>query len=158
MKREIPLFIIDTKKSHKHGECDFLVCTDRDNSFVARIDYIPAQQPSYGDDYRIDYNRNGFSVKLSIIRITGLNPSPSALKTLMKKGLDYYTETVTLSVDATKATTRQCIDFIEKLSDGNKHYLQEAGIDHEERATILTSLMMLDAIKNKLYKLELSEG
>lgn len=157
MKREIPLFIIDTKKTHKHGECDFLACTDRDNSFVARIDYISSQEPAYGDDYRIDYNRNGFSVKLSIIRITGLNPSTSAIKTLMKKGLDYYAESVTLSVDATRATTRQCIDFIEKLTAGNRHYLQEAGINQKERTTILTSLMMLDAIKNKLYKLDLSE-
>lgn len=157
MKRDIPLFIIDTKKTHKHGECDFLACTDRDNSFVARIEYIPSQQSSYGDDYRIDYNRNGLSVKIQIIRITGLNPSTGAIKTLMKKGLDYYTESVTLSVDATRATTKECIDFIEKLTAGNRQYLQEAGIDHEERSIVLTSLMMLDAIKNKLYKLELSE-
>lgn len=157
MKREIPLFIIDTKKTHKKGECDFLVCTDVDNSFVARIDYIPSQEASYGEDYRIDYSRNGISVRLSLLRLTGKNPTPSRIKSLMKKGLDYYAESVTLSVDATRATTRQCIDFIEKLTAGNRHYLQETGINQKERTTILTSLMMLDAIKNKLYKLDLSE-
>lgn len=157
MKREIPLFIIDTKKSHKKGECDFLVCTDVDNAFTARIDYVLASEPSCGDDFRIDYSRGGLSLKMTILRKTGKNPSASAIRSLMKKGLDYYTNVVTLSVDATKATTEECIEFIEKLTDGNKHYLQEAGIDHEERATIITSLMMLDAIKNKLYKLKLNE-
>lgn len=157
MKREIPLFIIDTKKSHKKGECDFLVCTDKDSGFVAKIEYITASSPDYGDDYRIDYCRNGLSVKLSIKRMIGENPNTGNIRTLMKKGLDYYVETVTLSVDATKATTDECIDFIEKLADGNKQYLDEAGIDFDERKIILTSLMMLDAVKNKLYKLKLQE-
>lgn len=157
MKREIPLFLIDTKKTHKKGECDFLVCTDRDNSFVARLDYIAAQEPCFGDDFRIDFNRNGLSLKLTILRITGLNPSTSAIRTLMKKGIEYYTDSATLSVDATNATTRECINFIESLTAGNRHYLEEAGINHEERTTILTSLMMLDAVRNKLYKLELTE-
>lgn len=34
-KREIPLFIIDNTRNHKRGECDFLVCTDKDNGFIA---------------------------------------------------------------------------------------------------------------------------
>lgn len=157
MKREIPLFIIDTKKSHKKGECDFLVCTDKESGFVAVIEYISASNPESGNDYRIDYSRNGLSVRLSIKRIIGINPNVANIRTLMKKGLDYYVESVTLAVDATKATTKQCIDFVEKLANGNKHYLDEVGVDFEERKTILTSLAMLDAIKNKLYKLELSE-
>lgn len=157
MKREIPLFIIDTKKSHKKGECDFLVCTDKDSGFVAKIEYITASSPEYGDDYRIDYCRNGLSVRLSIKRFIGENPNTGNIRTLMKKGLEYYVEAVTLAVDATKATTDECIDFIEKLADGNKQYLDEAGIDFDERKIILTSLMMLDAVKNKLYKLKLQE-
>ena len=157
MKREIPLFIIDTKKSHKKGECDFIVCTDQNNGFVAKVEYVAAAEPEYGEDYRIDCNRNGLSVKTTIKRIFGGNPKATEVKSLLKKGVDYYVESVTLSVDATKATTAECIDFIEKLSAGNKHYLEEAGIDYEERKVILTSLAMLDAIKNKLYKLKLEE-
>lgn len=157
MKREIPLFIIDTKKSHKKGECDFLVCTDQDNGFVAKVEYVAASEPEYGDDYRIDFNRNGLSIKTSIKRVFGANPKTAEVKSLLKKGVDYYVESVTLAVDATKATTDECIDFIEKLSAGNKHYLEEAGVDFDERKVIMTSLMMLDAIKNKLFKLKLSE-
>ena len=157
MKREIPLFIIDTKKSHKKGECDFIVCTDQDNGFVAKVEYVPAAGPEYGDDYRIDCCRNGLSIKTTVKRIFGSNPKTTEIKSLLKKGVDYYVESVTLSVDATRATTGECIDFIEKLSAGNKHYLEEAGIDYEERKVILTSLAMLDAIKNKLFKLKLEE-
>lgn len=157
MKREIPLFIIDTKKSHKKGECDFIVCTDQDNGFVAKVEYVAASAPEYGEDYRIDCNRNGLSIKTSIKRMLGANPKASEVKSLLKKGVDYYVESVTLALDATKATTDECIDFIEKLSAGNKHYLEEAGIDFDERKVIMTSLMMLDAIKNKLFKLKLSE-
>lgn len=152
MKREIPLFIIDTKKSHRRGECDFLVCTDKDNGFIARIDYIEQTQPEHGDDYRIDYCRGGVSLKLSIKRVFGTNPDKTNTRTLMKRGLDYYVESVTLAVGAKEISTQDCIEFIDKLSEGNKQYLQEVGSDFEELQTIKTSLMMLDAIKDKLNK------
>lgn len=142
MKREIPLFIIDTKKSHKKGECDFIVCTDQNNGFVAKVEYVASNAPEHGDDYRIDCNRNGLSVKTSIKRMLGANPKTTEIKTLLKKGVEYYIETVTLSVDATKATTDECIDFIEKLSAGNRHYLDEAGVDYDERNIVLASLAM----------------
>lgn len=157
MKREIPLFIIDTKKSHKKGECDFLVCTDQNSGFIARIDYVDSVDPEYGEDYRIDYSNNGLSVKLSIKRIIGNNPNKSDIKNLMKKGLDYYADSVIMKVDAINANTEECIEFVEKLANGNKHYLQEVGVDHDELVIIKTSLMMLDAIKNRLRKLQMLE-
>lgn len=39
-KREIPLFVFDKNRWHSQGECDFIICTDIDNSFVARVDYV----------------------------------------------------------------------------------------------------------------------
>ena len=150
MKREIPLFVIDTKKSHKRGECDFLVCTDKESGFVARIDYIKGEPSSIGDDYIIGHQRGDLAIKLSVKRVIGTNPSANHIRTLMKKGLDYYAEAVTLEVGATEITTRQCVEFLEKLRDGNKHYLQEVGADYNELQTIKTSLMMLDAIIHKL--------
>lgn len=154
MKREIPLFIIDTKKSHRRGECDFLVCTDKDSGFIARIDYIEQTSPEMGEDYRIDYCRGGVSARLSIRRTIGQNPNKTHIRTLMKRGLDYYAEAVTLSVNASKISTQDCIEFIDKLSEGNKQFLQEAGSNYEELQTIKTSLMMLDAIKDKLNRLQ----
>ena len=150
MKREIPLFIIDTKKSHKHGECDFLTCTDVDNGFVARIDYVENEAPGMGDNYIVGYKRGVLAVKMTIKRIIGLNPNQGNIRTLMKKGLDYYVESVTLAVGATEVTTKQCIDVMDQLAEGNKHYIKEFGSDFEQLQTIKTSLMMLDAIKHKL--------
>lgn len=152
MKREIPLFIIDTKKSHKKGECDFLVCTDMDNGFVARIDYVTDEPEGMTDDSITGYARHGLAIKMSIRRMTGKNPNQGNIRTLMRKGLDYYAEAVTLEVGATEVTTRQCVEFLEKLADGNRHYLQEVGVDYNQRQTLLTSLMMLDAIKHKLVE------
>lgn len=43
-KREIPLFIIDTLRNHKRGECDFIVCTDKDCGFIAKVDYIDEER------------------------------------------------------------------------------------------------------------------
>ena len=157
MKREIPLFLLDTKKQHKKGECDFIACTDIDSGFVARLDYIQEQQPEYGDNYRIDFANNGLSLKLSIIRITGKHPDTGNIRTLMKKGMEYYVKSVRLNVDASNITTDQCIDFIVKLCDGNRHALQDTRIDYNERRVVLTSLAMLDDIKNKLFKLKLIE-
>lgn len=153
MKREIPLFIIDTKKSHKKGECDFMVCTDKENGFVAKVEYIQQTHPELGDDYRIDYCRGGLSLKMSIRRMIGTNPDKAHVRTLLKKGMDYYVEAVTLSVDASKPSTLECLDFLEKLIDGNKHYLQQAGSDFDELQTIKTSMMMLDATRLKLQRL-----
>lgn len=74
MKREIPLFIVDSKKAHEKGECDFWVCTDQDNGFVAKVEYVAATSPEYGEDYRIDCERCGLSIKTTIKRIFGKNP------------------------------------------------------------------------------------
>ena len=43
MKREIPLFIVDSSRKHKKGECDYICCTDKDSGFIAKIDYIDVE-------------------------------------------------------------------------------------------------------------------
>lgn len=153
MKRETPLFVIDTKKSHKKGECDFLVCTDKDNAFVARIDYVNATAPDMGEDYRIDYCNNGISIKLSIIRMLGNNPNRTNLRTLMKRGLDYYAEACFIRFNPNSITTEQCVAFLESLINGNKQYLQQAGADYNELETVKSSLLMLATIQEKLKAL-----
>lgn len=39
-KREIPLFIIDNTRNHKRGECDFLVCTDKDKVYIDNFESL----------------------------------------------------------------------------------------------------------------------
>ena len=87
-KREFPLFILDTLRTHKRGECDYLVCTDRDNGFIAKIDFIPGEKEETGADYRISYANDGISCRIRIQQMTGANSRESDIRTLLKKGLE----------------------------------------------------------------------
>lgn len=148
-KREIPLFIIDKSRWHSQGECDFLVCTDIDNAFVARIDYV-SEDEADTDTMKIVKGTNGINLKLEIKRITGQNPTSGAIRTLMKKGCDYISENGRLRINTTNPSAEDCINFLNVLIDANHHKLQEAGSDYNARKVVATSLQMLEAIKDRL--------
>lgn len=153
MKREIPLFIFDLNRSHNLGECDFVTCTDRDNGFIAKIDYLEDAQDAVTDTTRIVKGRNGISPRMEIKRIIGINPINSSIRTLMKKGMDLYVERTQKSINVNSPSTEQCIDFLNVLIKGNRHIISEHGVNYKERETILTSLAMLEHIKAKLEKM-----
>lgn len=54
MKREFPLFIVDHNRAHKFGEVDFIYCSDIDNGFIAKVEYIDGIVEEVGEDYRIE--------------------------------------------------------------------------------------------------------
>ncbi len=153
MKREIPLFIFDLNRSHKLGECDFMTCTDRDNGFIAKIDYLEDVQEAVTDTTRIVKGNNGISARMEIKRIIGVNPSNSSIRTLMKKGMDLYIEKTQKDINVNEPSIEQCIDFLNVVIKGNRHAISEQGVNYKERETVLTSLAMLEHIKEKLYKL-----
>ena len=72
MKREFPLFIVDHNRAHKFGEVDFIYCSDIDNGFIAKVEYIDGIVEEVGEDYRIEPGLSGsnISAKISIKRIT----------------------------------------------------------------------------------------
>lgn len=144
-KREIPLFIIDALRTHKRGECDFLVCTDRDNGFIAKIDFIPGDKEETGADYRIGYANNGISCRIRIQQMTGVNSRESDIRTLLKKGLDYYVQSVRCQVNIERPSRQQCADFIRQLIRGNMKALDDAGSDYARRNIVKKSLSMLEA-------------
>ena len=90
MKREIPLFIVDSSRKHKKGECDYICCTDKDSGFIAKIDYIDGELEETGSDYRIGLSKNGISCRMKIVRSMGENPTETAVRSLLKKGMEYY--------------------------------------------------------------------
>lgn len=149
-KREIPLFVIDTNRYHNIGEADFLVCTDRENGFIAKMEYVTGENDIVTDTLRIGGNNGGIKLRMEVKRIIGTNPSANAIRTLMKKGFEFFTENVQVKVDIDQPTTEQCISFLEEMIRTNRHYIQQAGVDYEERKTIMTSLKMLESIENKL--------
>ena len=152
-KREIPLFICDTSRWHSQGEADFIACTDVDNGFVAKVTYISDNEPdTVTDTLRIGYENRGYKLRVEIKRITGKNPTPSAIRTLMKKACDYYVENRRTPIHTDEPSTVECVRFLSLLIDGNRHNLQEVGMDYKERRTIETSLKMLEAIRLKLLE------
>ena len=149
-KREIPLFIIDTNRCHSIGEADFMVCTDRENGFIAKLEYVTGGDDVVTDTIRIGGENGGIKLKMEVKRVIGTNPSANAIRTLMKKGFEFFTESVQLKVDIEEPTTEQCIGFLDTMIRSNRHYIEQAGSDYEERRTIMTSLQMLQSIRNKL--------
>ena len=65
-RREIPLFILDHSRKHKVGPYDFLVCTDKDNGFVAKVDYVIGMGELSTDMVRIGAARNGILMRIEI--------------------------------------------------------------------------------------------
>lgn len=151
-KREIPLFIIDTARAHKKGDCDFLVCTDIESGFIAKADYIDGEREEIGDDYRISYVNGGISLKIQIQRMTGANPQVSSIRTLLKKGMEYFVKIVSVPCNVEHPSKKECADFVGLLIRGNRKNLDEAGADYNERRTVEASLAMLQATKDYLQE------
>lgn len=152
-KREIPLFICDTSRWHNQGDADFIACTDQDNGFVARIDIVSSDEPdTVTDTLRIGCGNRGYKMRMEIKRVTGNNPTPSAIRTLMKKACDYYCENKRTLLHTEDPTTLECVRFLNLLIDGNRQNLQESGGDFSRRKTVETSLKMLEAIRLKLLE------
>ena len=117
MKREFPLFIVDHNRAHKFGEVDFIYCSDIDNGFIAKVEYIDGIIEEVGEDYRIEPGLSGsnISAKISIKRITGKNPDKTKIRGLLKQAMKYYTSLSTFSADIGNITVRQMVLFIDTL-------------------------------------------
>lgn len=152
-KRDIPLFIIDTNRWHRQGEADFIACTDLDNAFVAQVTFVDATEPdTVTDTLRVGYGNRGYKLRVEIKRVTGKNPTPSALRTLLKKACDYYVEHKHTTLNTDEPSTLECVRFLNLLIEGNRHNVDAAGMDYKERKTVETSLRMLEAIRLKLVE------
>lgn len=148
-KREIPLFIFDCDRQHSIGECDFVSCTDVDNAFVAKIDFVENAKDVVTDTMRIGRANNGISMRLEIKRITGKNPDIAQIRTLLRKAEELYVERVQETVDSSQPTDAEMISFLDALISGNKG--QISGIkDPNEKMIALTSLEMLQHIRNRI--------
>ena len=152
MKREFPLFIVDHNRMHKFGEVDFVYCSDIDNGFIAKIEYVDGIIEEVGEDYRIEPSPSGANVsaKISIKRITGKNPDNTQIRALLKQAMKYYISLSTFSADIGKPTVKQMVLFIDTLIlEGRKNAIA-AGSNYNYRNTVLTSIAFLEAIKKEL--------
>lgn len=155
-KREVPVFVIDRNRDHGLGEVDFIVCTDIDNGFVAICEYVE-NVPDEMTDTSITQKGGGvdprLSLRITIKRSIGKNPTPSATRTLLRKAMKVYTTDAYVSVKE-DSTVEDCIRFLDIMIKSNKHHMQECGVDYEARQTLLSSLFMLEKTKGYLDKIK----
>ena len=145
-KREIPLFIVDTARHHRRGECDFVCCTDKDSGFVARVDLIKNAVPEVGVDFRVEAGSNGVGFKMAIIRQTGANAQATLVRSLLKKACEYYGEiSQRLEFNGTAPSVTECIAFLEETARANNHRIAEAGRDAVAADIVRTSLKYVNA-------------
>lgn len=148
-KRKFPLFIIDTNRLHRLGDCDFLVCTDKDNGFVALVDYINATDAASSDDCYISKPNAGLAARIQIMRYNTPNPDKTKVRGLLKQAALKVMESIKVDVSV-DATPQQCVDYIKKLIESNRHRLSTG--DYTERRTILTSMVVLEQAANYIDK------
>lgn len=153
-KREIPLFIFDTSRRHNIGDCDFVSCTDVDNGFVARIDFVGADTVAEDEYMRIGRENNGVRLRIKIMRMVGRNPDVTAVRSLLKKAESLYTERMQRGMDSTEPSVEDMVFFLDTLIRGNRHNIAEAGVDQKERLVVESSLRMLESIKRRLNGVE----
>ena len=155
MRRRNPLFIFDTNRCHKFGDCDWIVCTDTKNGFVAKVTYGSGLKPTAGVNERISKpNANGIQVCIRIVRawIDGTQTVDNA-KTQLKQAEKVVREATRNVVVTNEPTTQQVIDYLELLIHANTHALHGAEYSTAEKQTTLTSLQMLQAAIDKLRSL-----
>lgn len=153
-KREIPLFIIDTNRNHKRGECDFIVCTDKDSGFIAKVDYIDGEKEEVGGDYRIGCPHQGVSLRIQVQQMIGEHPNVGSVRTLLKKGMDYFVKSVMCEVHLRNPSREECAQFLDTLVRMNMQYVDDAGSDYKARQTVLNTIAMLKASINYLNREE----
>lgn len=145
-KREVPLFIIDRTRLHKKGECDFLVCSDIESGFIARIDFVEGEKVEAGDDYRIGLPNGGLSCRIQVVRNTGNNPTTARTRTLLRAAMEYYGKvSEKLFVDVDAPSPEDCARYIDLLIKGNQGSINE-GTPAEQRTRAM-SLRMLKMAK-----------
>ena len=142
-RREIPLFVFAIPRQHNIGAFDYLVCTDKDNGFVARVDYVTDMPEMASDSVRVGLARGGIAMRMEIKRFTGANVKPSEVRTLMKMGMDYCSKIMTVKVDNDAPSVDDCSAFLERLIQGNR--ANWGKLSPIERATTQKSLEMLTA-------------
>lgn len=151
MKREIPLFVLDTNRTHKMGECDFITCTDVNSGFIAKIDYIDQNDNYVDDNTRIEC-KDGVGCRMQVKRVIGLKPDKGDVRTLMKQAFEYFRKSVQFQVNVDEPSTEDCIKYIDAIIVSNKQYIDECGSDYNKRKTVASSIMIMEVVKRKLME------
>ena len=154
MKRIHPLFIYDTNRNHKFGDCDWIACTQAHNAFLAKVTFVSGQEPKSTPNLRIGRpNRNGIQVRLDLVRVWDNKEHPQTIAehlSLMKAAEKHIIDATNyVHINSDNPSTQQVIDYLELIVHTNLSNLR-GDAPTAEKQTTLTSLKMLKAAIDKL--------
>ena len=152
MKREIPLIILDKSRLHKLGEKDFIVCTDKDNGFIAEVSYMEHVSEETTETYIVRNGNGGISAKIEIKRFIGTNRDNTKIKSLLKMAVNTLLKS-NVETKGKEISTEDCINFAELLLQSYKTEENAIKGDYQAKQTLVTMQQYMSAIKEKLQKI-----
>ncbi|RGH40040.1 hypothetical protein DW917_10510 [Prevotella sp. AM42-24] len=75
----------------------------------------------------------------------GTHPNVGNIRTLLKKGMDYFMKTVSCSIHLLNPSKEECADYLNTMVRMNRQYLDDAGSDYQARKTVQQTIIMLQA-------------
>lgn len=137
MRRQTPLFIIDSSRQHNLGECDFITCTDQEAGFIAKVDVIEGEKTEVGEGYRIEFPIHGLSSRIAVQRYLQPNTDMKKVGTLLKAAHKEYERRTRTKVDLGNMTIDTCIGGIDTLLRSHRSHMAEIGSDYNARQTAI---------------------
>ena len=150
MKRQFPLFIIDTSRAHGRArETDYVACTSKELPFVAELTLLNEAELVIDRDwtdkspFAIYSNaRAGIRAKLKIVDFP-IEANLKTLQSLMKRGLkEWEQRRQAITVSSEDISDEVVLAFIETLQEQTRENLRESPYDAQAH--------MVAAILNKI--------
>lgn len=139
MKRDYPLFIIDTQRSHGRGrEIDYLTCTSASTPFIAEVSLITEAQyaESYdANNYKVIYSdpQRGIRMRIRIISIAD-NHDKAEVRQLLRRALkEVLIRKKTVSVDIADVSNEAVVTTMRILLQQVYENLREEPGDTQQK-------------------------
>ena len=87
---------------------------------------------------------------MKIVRAMGENPTETAIRSLLKKGMEYYSTIIQKNVDVTKLSREDCVDCIDVIIRANMSLMKDRPLG--QRQTIATSISVLETAKKYIME------
>ena len=142
-KREIPLFIIDSSRSHGRGrEKDFVACTSRELPWVGEITILNERELEIDQDWQkkpanvafTDDNGAGLRGKLKMVSTPVIidNSNRGDLQALMRRCLkEWRIRRGTVAVDLDNISNEAVVKFADTLLEQTRENLRENPKDQQ---------------------------
>lgn len=155
MTKKHPLFIFDTNRTHRFGDCDWLACIDIYDGFIAQVTYETGLTPMLSLNECISApNTNGVQVHIQVKRAWSspdYHRSGLSAHNQMHDVLRYVINaTKGIEIDTDALTSQQVIDCLQVIVHANKHSLADESIPDQERKTTMMSLKVIESAIQKL--------